>query len=481
MLDLPTLLLLLTVTVTFQGLIWVLVWLTQRHLFELKFIAAGFIIFACGLLLQALQGYFAPPLLLICFNYCIHIGAVLITHGLARFLGQRGTPALMLGCIAAIVLFWPAALLVAPENIAIRIIVSDMIASVLVIYMMCSIYRDRSQPRILRWFTFGLLASDIVALTIRTIVALTHYDNQALLVTDVVQSWYFFYFNIFITGLFLVLLVMLGVRLSADLRQKNDALSREVEQRRALQDRLSVSLEAATALRDEQHQLLRMVTHEFRTPLAIIDRAAEMIDVVLDAPPDSVTRRLTSIREAVQRLLQLTDRFLNAERSSLDLLQPERIDIAALFETVARHFEGLDEAARLQFRAAGDLPYYWGDPDMLATVLINLIDNAVKYTPDGSPIQIAAHAEADAVLLVVRDRGIGIPAGESALIGRRFFRASNTKPATGTGLGLHNARQLLDYHRGILSLQPGEGGGTTAIVRLPLPGIAPAISETIPA
>src|SRR3546814_18252094 len=75
------------------------------------------------------------------------------------------------------------------------------------------------------------------------------------------------------------------------------------------------------------------------------------------------------------------------------------------------------------------LPYYWGDLDMLATVLINLIDNAVKYSPDHSLIGIVARATPDAILLSVADRGIGIPPAEAGLIGRGFFRASTTNPA----------------------------------------------------
>src|SRR3546814_16566785 len=83
---------------------------------------------------------------------------------------------------------------------------------------------------------------------------------------------------------------------------------------------------------------------------------------------------------------------------------------------------------------------------MLATVLINLIDNAVKYSPDHTLIGIVARATPDAILLSVAGRGIGIPPAEAGLIGRSFFRASNTQPATGPGLGLHNAPQLLDSH-----------------------------------
>src|SRR3546814_10123878 len=122
----------------------------------------------------------------------------------------------MLACIATTVLFWPAAIAIAPENIAIRIISSDTIATIVVGYMMLRVGRDRSQPSVLRWFTFGLFATDLIALNARTVVALVHYDNQAMLLTNAVQSWYFFYFNIFITGLFLSLLLMVGVRLSAD-------------------------------------------------------------------------------------------------------------------------------------------------------------------------------------------------------------------------------------------------------------------------
>src|SRR3546814_18134314 len=90
----------------------------------------------------------------------------------------------------------------------------------------------------------------------------------------------------------------------------------------------------------------------------------------------------------------------------------------------------MDAASRLHFDADETLPYYWGDLDMLATVLINLIDNAVKYSPDHSLIGIVARATPDAIMLSVADRGIGIPPAEAGLIGRPSFRPSTPKPAT---------------------------------------------------
>lgn len=481
MLHLNTTLLMVTVTISLQGLIWILVWLTQRHLFELRFIAAGFLGVAGGMLLQGARDIlpFPPAVTIIMLNYLIHCGAALVAHGLARFLNQPGNPPLIIGSVVFIVVFWPVALALDPENVAIRILASNGITAVLLFFMCGTLLRDRIQPRLLRWTTIGFLLSDVVALAVRSFIAINYMDDQVTLVHPGQQAWYFFYFNIFMTGLFLLLLLMVGVQLSHGLRQKNEDLSREVEERRRLQEQLSTALDTEKALQQEQRQLLRMVTHEFRTPLAVVDRAAEMIDVVLEKPPETVSRRLGSIRDAVRRLVQLIDRFLDVERRDVNFLQSERIDIASLLERVRKHFTGLELDARLRFTIQPKLPFYWGDPEMLGTVLINLIDNALKYTPDGSPVEIAARSEGSAIVITVTDRGIGIPEAEAALIGRRFFRASNTTPATGTGLGLYNTHRLLEYHGGILSLRAGRGGGTVATVRLPLPGVVQDVSMEV--
>ncbi|MEK9968565.1 MAG: HAMP domain-containing sensor histidine kinase [Ferrovibrio sp.] len=475
MLHLNTTLLLLTATVTLQGFVWTLVWLTQRHLFELRFIAAGFMAFAVGTILHFLRKLLpvSPAIFIISQNYFVHIGLAVLAYGIARFLNQRGRPTLILGSIVFVVLFWPISLALDPHNIAIRILASNLFGGVILAYMIVTLSQDRTQPRVLRWSTIGILLCDVLALILRSTIAIENWHSQDVLALDNNQAWYFFFFNIFVTALFLLLLLMVGVRLSHRLRQNNDDLSREVAQRRELQDQLTASLENARALHEEQRQLLRMVTHEFRTPLAVVDRAAEMIDVVLDKPPETVSRRLSSIRDAVRRLVQLIDRFLDVERRDLNILHTERIDIAGLLEQVRKHFAGLELDLRLRFEAEPNLSFYWGDPEMLATVLINLIDNALKFTTDGSPVTIAARTEGNAIEITVTDHGIGIPDAELAMIGRRFFRASNTTPATGTGLGLYNARRLLEYHNGLLTLRARSGGGTVAVIRLPLPGVAP--------
>lgn len=122
---------------------------------------------------------------------------------------------------------------------------------------------------------------------------------------------------------------------------------------------------------------------------------------------------------------------------------------------------------RLHFLIEDETVSFYADPDMLATVIINLIDNALKYSPDDQPIRIAAREEYGSIMIEVCDRGIGIPHAELGKIGRRFFRASNVKATTGTGLGLYSARKLLAYHDGKLRLLSNAEGGMTAIVTMP--------------
>ncbi|HEX6956520.1 MAG TPA: ATP-binding protein [Ferrovibrio sp.] len=475
MLDLKTILIILVVNASLQGIVWLFVWVSQRHLYELTLIASAYIVFAIGLVLIIMRGPAPPAWHIVLDNTLVNTGLILAADGLARFLNQRRFPLVNIGVVAFSVAFWSLALALDPTNVAIRTHATALVTITAVAIMIRTLAFDRTQPRFLRWTTIAFLVEHAAATISRA--WLTAQDQTSLempAADNTTQALYFFEINVFVTIYFLCLLLMVGLRLSSDLRQKNEALSNEVAERRKLQEQLSASLAAEKALRSEQHQLLRMVSHEFRTPLAIVDRAAEMIDVVLDKPPETVSKRLTSIREAVQRLLLLIDRFLDSERRQAELVQPKRIAIASLFARVQRHFASMDAGHQLTFAADRTLPFYWGDPEMLATVLIILIDNAIKYSPDASPIEIAARSDDGAITISVTDHGIGIPADELDSVGRRFFRASNTKPATGTGLGLHSARQLLGYHRGMLNVHNGPDGGTVASVRLPLPGLTPS-------
>lgn len=481
MLDITTSVLLLTANMLLQAVGWLLIWVTQRRIYQVNLLAAGFAMYAGTMVLLVARDAMAAPsaLIIIVHNISIVLANALVVQGVASFLGQRGYPVLLIGCVVVTAILWPIFMVVDPDNVGIRVVVHNMLNTVTAVALIGIMLRDRSQPSVLRWSMIALMVSEFVALAARSIVTIRIMNTPGITFDATVQAWYFFFFNIFITAFFILLLIMVGHKLASDLRQRNVALQNEIAERRSLQEQLTSALEKENALHEEQKQLLRMVTHEFRTPLAIIDRAAEMIGMTQTATSDAVSTRIDSIRGAVQRLVKLTNRFLDSERDDGVVMAAERIDIGSLLQRVARHFSGLDTAGRLHISRGNKLPFYHGDPEMLATVLINLVDNALKYSPPDSPVDVEATATDGEVVLTVSDRGIGIPAGELASIGRRFFRASNTTPATGTGIGLYNARRLLDYHQGRLAIGARPGGGTIAEVFLPLRGASAVLQEVL--
>jgi signal transduction histidine kinase len=466
MLDLKTVLVVALATASLQAAAWVFVWRAWRHLYELKFLAAGFGAIALGLLLMILRGPEPGALAIVLHNTVIKLGLVLLVEGLARFLGQPRYTWIGVSLLVFQVVVWSAAVTIDPDDIAIRIHSSTVFTVIMMSVMCLGLLRDRTQPALLRWITIGLLAEYMAASILQSVIEYrlpADFDSEPILANR--NAWYLLQGTLFLIAFFTCLLFMVSARLSADLRRNHDALLREVEERRKLESRLNASLEAERAARDEQADFMRVVSHEFRTPLAIIRNAVDMIGLVGDRSPEATRERLSGIGEALNRLFSLIDRFMADDRENG--FQPEAMQLGSLIGDVRLHFEMTARGDRLHFAVADETASVHADPEMLGTVIINLIDNALKYAPDDPSIRIEAWEEASSVVIQVHDRGIGIPRAEANKIGRRFFRASNAKASTGTGLGLYAARKLLAYHRGTLQLVSGNGEGTTAIVRLP--------------
>ncbi len=474
MLDLNTLLLLESCTITFQAVAWVIVWRSWRHLYEVRFIAAGFVAIALGLLLYLQRGGDPSPVRIVIDNTVIKIGLVLLANGMVRFLGQRSLLPIGAVCLAFHVIFWSIAVAVAPQELAPRIHASTAFSIAIMGLMIHALYIDRGQPRMLRWITIALLAEFIGASLLQS--ALFYWSPTTVKSGPVlgdVNSWYFIQGYLFMMGLFICLLFMLGMRLSLDLRDRNMTLAREVHARRRLENKLSASLAAEKSARQEQRQLMRMVSHEFRTPLAAIRYANEMIVLMLQRPQEAIAKRLQTIDDAVTRMSMLIDRFLADERRADGVLKIERIDISGLAQQIRNHFDQVGKGRRLDFKRLDPVRDFWADPEMLRTIVVNLVDNAIKYSPSDESVEIAFIVRNDFLVIEVSDRGIGIPTDEQVHVGRRFFRASNTGSTAGSGLGLHGCRQLLDYHGGSLNLSPRDGGGIIATARLPLDRLRP--------
>lgn len=466
MLDLKTILVVAFATAILQAVTWLFVWRAWRHLYQLKFLGEGFAAIAVGLLLMIMRGIEPAAWNIVLANIIIKLGVVLLADGLARFLGQPRHSWIGISLLIFQTVAWCTAVAVDPGDIAIRIHLSTFFTIVIMSVMCLGLMRDRTQPSLLRWLTIGVLAEYMAASILQSVIEYRlppGFPSPPMLADR--NAWYLLQGTLFQIAFFACLLFMVSSRLSTDLRERNAALSREIQERRRLEGRLSASLAAERALRDEQADFMRIVSHEFRTPLTIIRHAVDMIDLVGDRSLETKQERISGIREALDRLFSLIHRFMANDRDSG--FQPELIRAGSLIEDVRLHFEMTGGSERLAFTAADDAVSLFADSDMLATVMINLIDNALKYSPQDQPIDIDVREERRCMVIRVRDRGIGIPQADLHKVGRRFYRASNTMPGSGTGLGLYTSRKLLAYHSGRLQLFANNGPGTTAVVTVP--------------
>ena len=234
------------------------------------------------------------------------------------------------------------------------------------------------------------------------------------------------------------------------------------------------ALERALVVEREANELHRrfvaMASHEFRTPLAVIDGAAQRL--LSRAPvenPDSVGR-LDRIRHAVSAMTMLIDRTLSSARLEAGSIavETQTFDIGAMIHELCERQRQISPG----FEIATSIPdgelLLDGDPRLLEQVFGNLLSNAVKYSGKSRRIEVDLASVGDGELrIAVRDRGIGIDADEVDKLFTRFFRARTAKGISGTGIGLHLARELVRLHDGRIEVRSRIGEGTSFIVTLP--------------
>jgi two-component system phosphate regulon sensor histidine kinase PhoR len=229
--------------------------------------------------------------------------------------------------------------------------------------------------------------------------------------------------------------------------------------------------------------LLANLSHDFRTPLASLRAIVDTLqDGALDEPAAAV-EFLGRMDAEVESLSHLVAEFL--ELSQLEAgqitLQPEPIDIRQhLVGVVGRMTpQAQQHAVDLRLDVPVDLPPLWLDPRRLEQVLLNLLQNALAFTPAGGRITVRA-SQADAALhLAVQDTGAGIAAADVPHIFERFYRADQARSRPGAGLGLAIVRHLIELQGGQVAAASGLGRGTTITISLPItapPNLAPISS-----
>ncbi len=227
--------------------------------------------------------------------------------------------------------------------------------------------------------------------------------------------------------------------------------------------------------------LLSSVSHDLRTPLAVVTGAASTL---LEDTVGAATRReLTeTILQEAQRLNRLVRNLLDMTRLEAGALRVKK-EWQPLEEVVGSALNRMDDALagrQLAIDLARDLPLVPLDAVLIEQVLVNLLENAVKYTPPGSAIEISAAIRPGGVEVVVADRGPGIPSGEEQRIFEKFHRAQGA-PGGGVGLGLAICRGIVMAHGGQLFAGNREGGGAEFRFQLPVEGRPPLLDTAEPA
>jgi len=243
--------------------------------------------------------------------------------------------------------------------------------------------------------------------------------------------------------------------------------------------------EAAEEAARARQEFLSIASHELRNPIAAVKAAAQALRRMRTTgrlTEERLDRYLATLEAGAIRLATLTDDLLDVSRLQQGALPLRRrpTDLDGLIrEVVAR--QPTEARHRIMLDLATGLTPLLVDPDRIDQIVTNLLENAVKYSPDGGAIQIRLAPDGDGMLVRVRDQGIGLPAGAAERIFQPFGRASNAISAhiPGLGLGLYVCHQIADQHGGRLWAESaGEGQGTTMQLWLPLVADAESDAES---
>ena len=237
----------------------------------------------------------------------------------------------------------------------------------------------------------------------------------------------------------------------------------------------TLAAQAAIAIENSQlfmqSDLIAEIVHELRTPLAALTAASHLLQRS-DLPADQRTKLSHTILNEVQRLNDLTTDFLELSRleSGRTHFEREPVHLGGLVQESLEVVRAQAESKEIKLETEIDpsLTPVHGDRKILKQLLLNLLTNAIKYSPPESVVTVVLRSEGNEVLMEVRDTGRGISPEDQKRLFQRFYRAGNAQDEVqGTGLGLVIAKRIAESHEGSISVESTLGKGSTFTVRLP--------------
>lgn len=274
-----------------------------------------------------------------------------------------------------------------------------------------------------------------------------------------------------------IVLSLLSFRIAWGEAHRRIAAERAAQLRMEMADRERTARELQEALASERElgrlksNFVATVSHEFRTPLAVILSSSDLLERYYESlDPAQRREQLGTISQAVRRMSALMEQILLLSRVDAGSLEfkPAPLALAGLVHRVTAEVTTATQGRCPINVSVSDLPPALADEGLLRIVLTNLINNAVKYSPAGSAVAVSLVRENTDAVLQVSDHGIGIPAGDQQRLFTPFYRAGNAGDIQGTGLGLAIVKRCLVLHGGVIECASAVGQGTTFTVRLPV-------------
>lgn len=268
-----------------------------------------------------------------------------------------------------------------------------------------------------------------------------------------------------------------------EIRRMNEELEKKIQDRtlmlretlmqlEASKNELTEALEKEKELSELKTRFVSTVSHEFRTPLAtVLSSASLLAKYTKTEEQDKRDRHVLRIKDAVKHLNTMLEDLLSLNKLEEGLVATRHDIINCrqfMNDFVADMRELLQPGQHIIYNHTGATEAFT-DKNLCKNILINLVSNAIKFSPEGAAIEINIHNKGSELVLSVKDHGIGISPEDQQHLFERFFRARNAQNIQGTGLGLHIVTKYLELLNGKIELQSAENEGTTFTVTIPLP------------
>lgn len=311
------------------------------------------------------------------------------------------------------------------------------------------------------WIT---LASFGISIAVYEIIDLDYLSVPVALIMPIILP--------IVTGLPITMIID---RLVASLIHRQEIIVDQREELRLLAIEAARQREAAEAVSHAKSALLANMSHELRTPLNAIIGFSDLFqgDTIDRLKPEQIRQYATDINLSGRHLLSLVNDLLELariEKGSRDF-HPEPVHVGEKIVEVSRimRTQAMEARVNLDLPESRDLVVAQTDDQALRQILLNLMSNAIKFTPEGGTVSLQCRNEGGLVMVSVADTGIGIPADELDRIFEPFSQVDNslTRRKTGTGLGLALVRTMVEQQGGSIEVISEPDSGTTFTVRLP--------------